>query len=241
MHIIIVLILFLGAYFGHGNASAIFACDFEDGTMCDMHNSDVPINFTVATGETLVHKALGPAFDHTLLTPSGHFLYWYRSSENLSVQVDGSVFASFPLQPNLCLNFAYYINSLSTPDNLTELSVALSGCSKRLIWSTKVIDSDGWQVVQTKLPDDTCSAMLEFFVSSNATEAVSVSVDDILIDICAITSSTTAATSTEISTSSTTTSPSIPTTKALGSCSRYSVLLFIICIFFLINQFGRFT
>jgi hypothetical protein len=252
MHFLILLTLFLGTGFGHGESSPIFTCDFEDGTMCEMQNSDGSINFTVATGQTLVHMALGPAFDHTLGTTLGHFLYWYHSSEIVRVRADGQVFTTFSLQPNLCLKFAYYINSISTPDNLTALDVTLSGCSEGLISSVKVIESNGWQTIQTKLPDDSCTAILYFYVSSNATEAVSVAVDDISIDICAmtspspttgdttptmITSSTTGTAPTEISSSPTMTTPSMPTTTSLGSISRYSFLIFIICIFFLTNQF----
>ena len=144
-----------------------------------------PVNFTVVTGETVTDKALGPAVDHTLNKPSGHFLYWYRSTQNLGVRVDGIVnIPAFILLPNLCLNFAYYIKSMSTPDKLSALGVVLIGCSQGLVWSKKVIESQGWQVVQANLPNDQCSAMLSLFVSSNSTGGVSISVDDIFIDTC---------------------------------------------------------
>jgi len=188
-----------------------------------MNNGATSVAFTVATGETLIDKTLGPAVDHTLNTPSGHFLYWYRPVQNLRVRVDGIINTpAFQLQPNLCLNFAYYINSISTSDKLTALGVALIGCSEGLIWSVKIIDSKGWQTVEANLPQSTCIAMLSFFVSSNATGGISVSVDDILIDTCTITPTTTLF---------------MPSMAALSSSSRYSFLLLVIHVFSLINQF----
>jgi hypothetical protein len=211
----VILTLFVGLSSAQKNGSSIFACDFEDGTMCTMYNAVTVVKFTVATGETLKDKILGPEFDHTLNTSLGHFLYWYRPNENLRIRLDGVVYTpTFQLQPNLCLNFAYYINSISTPDKLTALGVDMIGCAKGLIWSVTTIDSNGWQAVEVNLPQKTCMSMLNFFVSSNSSGGVSVSMDDILIYIC--------------------TGP--PSTAAISSSARY-IVLFLIGIFFSIYQF----
>ncbi|CAF2405546.1 unnamed protein product [Rotaria sp. Silwood2] len=219
----VIVAIFLGISFGRIDASPEFACDFEDGTMCSMNLVSAPINFTVATGQTVVDKTLGPSYDHTFNTPSGHFLYWYRSAQITRVRVDGLIdVPAFLLQPNMCLRFAYYINSISTPEKLTALGVTLIGCTKSLIWSTKIIDSNGWQIVDTRLPDTYCSALLSFFVSSNATAGVSISLDDIVIDFC-----------------STTTTGPIGTTTGCGAVLHYSHFLLVLAtgIFFLINTF----
>jgi hypothetical protein len=113
-----------------------------------MKSGDTSVKFIVATGETLTDKTLGPAVDHTLNTPSGHFLYWYRRTQNLRVRVDGIInIPAFQLQPNLCLNFAYYINSISSSDQLTALGVALTGCSEEFVWSVKSVYNKGWKTV----------------------------------------------------------------------------------------------
>jgi hypothetical protein len=220
MRFFLFVTIFVGLSSAQKNARSIFACDFEDGTMYNMYNAVTVVIFTVATGETLKDKTLGPEVDHTLNTSSGHFLYWYRPSENLRIRIDGVVHTpTFQLQSNLCLNFSYYINSISNPDKLTALGVNMIGCAEGLIWSVKIVDSNGWQYVEVNLPQKTCISMLDFFVSSNSTGGVSVSVDDILIDIC---------------TSPTTTIP--PSTAAMSSSARY-IILFLIGISLSIYQF----
>jgi hypothetical protein len=88
-----------------------------------MNIESSPVKFTVATGQSLTDKTFGPSVNQTLNTASGHFLYWYRSTQNLRVQIDGIIDTpALPLQPNMCLSFAYYINSISTPEKLTVLS-----------------------------------------------------------------------------------------------------------------------
>ncbi|CAF2026722.1 unnamed protein product [Rotaria magnacalcarata] len=142
-----------------------------------MHKPDSNESVTLPRGIWTLSAfivTLGQSTDHTLNTPTSHFLYWYRSVQTIRVRVDG------------------IINLISTPEKLTALGVALIGCSEGLIWSVKKTDSNGWQTVNNILPNNSCSAMLSFFVSSNATEDVSVNFDDILLDFCG---STTAASS----------------------------------------------
>ncbi|CAF3084101.1 unnamed protein product [Rotaria socialis] len=96
------------------------------------------------------------------------------------------------------------------------------------------------------LPNNSCSVMLSFFVSSNGTEGVSVSFDDILLDFC---ESTTAASSSTLATTSATvvtptssstvtpTATTVVTTTGLGTilgCSHFLLFIFT-CISFMIN------
>jgi hypothetical protein len=216
MLLLLIAPLFASLFIGGASVSP-FACDFEDGTMCGMAVGEAPDNFTVATGQSVSDKALGPLVDHTLATETGHFLYWYRPAQVLRVRLDGIIsIPAFMLQPNLCLNFAYYIKSDSSPEKLTAIGVSMIGCLDGLIWSVKTIDSKGWQMVEKRLPEYSCPVMMTFFVSSNATSSVSVSVDDIRIDACKTTTATIPSTTTSQSQSQYTHSISI-----LGICALF--------------------
>lgn len=248
---IVILIVVLSTCFSQIYASPEFSCDFEDGTMCGMNLVTAPINFTIATGETIDNTTLGPLVDHTLNASSGHFLYWYRSAEMTRVRVDGLIDTpSFTLQPNMCLRFAYYINSISEPEKVTALGVTIIGCSQGLLWVQKTITSNGWQTVEHKLPHDSCAALISFFVSSNATTSVSVSLDDIQIDLCEnsttvpiVTTATTAAASAittdtfENITVTILTSP-VVTTHSFGTILHYSyfLLVFTTVVSFIISM-----
>ena len=83
MHLVLIFIL-CSLLQVHG--IPIFACDFENGTMCEMQNDAwvdpdfPPYNFTVVTGENAPDKELAPATDHTYNSSSGHFAYWHHPS-----------------------------------------------------------------------------------------------------------------------------------------------------------------
>lgn len=173
----------------HG--SPMFACDFEDGTMCDMKNGiwydpQIPLyNFTVATGENVPDKELAPATDHTHNSSSGHYLYWHRPARSAHTSMDGRVsLPIFEQHKHLCLRFAYYINSSEVTKNNTMLVIYLKGCYTATLWGLHADDTQGWQTDEIQLNDVSCNVTISFDAWPDIYNAVSVALDDIVVDTC---------------------------------------------------------
>jgi hypothetical protein len=184
--------LVMMVYFHRGDGTPQYKCDFEHSTMCQMNDQqDASVNFAITTGSqaTSDNKKFGPLIDHTLKTPFGHFLNWYRPPNETRMTIDGlSITPSTNLMPDSCFRFAYFINSSTTTDRLTTIIINVFYCGQlNNLWQIETSDSLGWQTVEQQLPiREECSSILKFFtfVSSNATQGASVSFDDIIVDSC---------------------------------------------------------
>jgi hypothetical protein len=170
----------------------VFSCNFENETWCGMQNGawydpELPLyNFTIVTGQTVPDKDLAPATDYTYNSSSGHFLYWHRPSNAIHTSMDGRVSTPmFEQREHMCLNFAYYVKSSQSVSNGTYLMVYLKGCYSITLWAMHTDDTQGWETAVVPLLDETCNVTIRFDVSPYIFSAVSVALDDIVVDICA--------------------------------------------------------
>ncbi|CAF1026127.1 unnamed protein product [Adineta steineri] len=159
--------------------------------MCEMQNGvwfdpTPPLyNFSIATGQNVPDKELAPTVDHTYNSSSGHFAYWHRPSHALHTDVDGRLsIPIFELTKHMCLNFAYYVKSSESTRNTTFLAVAIKGCYTATLWVMHADDTQGWNTAEIQLLDLTCNVTIRFDVWPDIFNAVSVALDDIVIDIC---------------------------------------------------------
>jgi hypothetical protein len=173
------------------NGIPAFACNFENENSCQMQNGvwfnpELPLyNFTIVTGETVLNKELAPSIDHTYNSSFGHFFYWYRPSNAAHTSMDGLVsIPTFEQRDHMCLNFAYYIKSSQSINNESFLGVHIKGCYQTTLWVVRTDDTDGWKTDQVQLLDLTCNVTIWFDVWPSISSAVSVALDDLLIDIC---------------------------------------------------------
>jgi hypothetical protein len=188
MHRVLILILLSSLQV---DGIPLFACDFENDTLCEMQNGvwwdlELPLyNFTIVTGENAPDKELSPNRDHTYNSSSGHFAYWHRPSIAQHTSMDGRLSTPiFELRDHMCLNFAYYVKSSRSISNRTYLSASIRGCYRTTLWVVHTDDTLGWQTAQIQLSDLTCNVTIWFDVSPDIFNAVSVALDDIVVDIC---------------------------------------------------------
>ncbi|CAF1631772.1 unnamed protein product [Adineta ricciae] len=174
------------------HAEPPFACDFEDGTMCEMENGlwfdpQRPVhNFSLTSGELVPDKEIAPSKDHTYNTSSGHFAYWHQPFDSPHTNMDGCLSTPiFELTEHMCLTFAYYIKSVKVDRNGTVLSIYIKGCGFRPLWAVRTDDTLGWQTDEIPLVGYKCNVTIWFNIMANLKNSVSVALDDISVDICA--------------------------------------------------------
>jgi hypothetical protein len=188
MFLVVIFILFSSLQV-HGIPA--FACDFENGTICEMQNGvwlnpELPLyNFTIVTGKSAPAEELAPATDHTYNSSLGHYLFWHRLSDAPHTDMDGCVSTPiFEQRQHMCLNFAYYIKSSESINNGTYLTVYIKGCYTRTLWSMHTDDTQGWKTAEIQLLDYMCNITISFDVSPDIFNVVTVALDDIIVDIC---------------------------------------------------------
>ena len=208
----------------YDGALLTFSCDFDNGTLCSMQTQDrfssSTYNFTIYTAETIPNKQLGPSFDHTLNSSTGGFAYWDREYP-FSATDSGKLFTLKPMESNLemCIKFAYYVNSSVTDRNGTSLWITSGGCFGSTIWSITLDDSQGWQVVQLRAPAFACMETYYFGVYQTVAVAVSVAFDDIDIGQCGEISPSTTTTTTATTSETTTLTTAVISTESMLNTS----------------------
>jgi len=188
--VVVSLLLFLQA-----RGTPIYACDFENGDMCDMQNGiwltpELPVyNFTIMTGENAsVVDDLAPTTDHTYNSSSGHYIHWHRLSRHAPhTDMDGCI--SLPvLEPpeHMCLYFAYYIKSEEVRENITQIAVHSKKCSgsRGALWVLNADDTQGWQTAEVPIMDSDCNVTLWIIAWPDISNIMTVALDDFSVDIC---------------------------------------------------------
>ena len=200
MHLV-VSVFFLLTFVSHATSDPAFACTFENDDWCGMQNGawydPVPplYNFSIFTGLTVPDKELAPSVDHTTNSSSGGFVYWHRPANGGHTARDGRLSTPiFELREHLCLSFAYFIRSSASVNNGTYLVVDLKGCYATNLWVLNRDDTQGWQTDTIQLLDLTCNITIGFALSSSVADAVSVALDDVVVDTCPRYITTTAST-----------------------------------------------
>jgi hypothetical protein len=185
---LLVFILILSPFLQvHG--IAVFACDFEKKTMCEMQNGvwfdpNLPLyNFTISTAENVPDKELAPTTDHTYNSSAGHFLHRPLNAPHTGMHGRVSI-PMFQQHEHMCLNFAYYVKSSASINNGTYLTVYIRGCYGTALWSMNTDDTLGWKTAETQLLDLRCNVTIRFDVMPGISNAVSVALDDVIVDIC---------------------------------------------------------
>ena len=142
-------------------------------------------NFSIFTGLTVPNKELAPSVDHTTNSSSAGFAYWHRPTDGEHTARDGRLSTPiFELREHMCLSFAYFIKSSASVSNGTYLVADLKGCYATNLWVLDRDDTLGWQTAEIQLLDLTCNITIGFTVSSAIANAVSVVLDDVVVDTC---------------------------------------------------------
>ena len=170
-----------------------FACDFDSqmDSSCGIRddytnlNPQSVINYTINSPRSLPDPDLGPR--RSTGWSGDYFLYWSRSISTSPILINGQ-FKTPPIETNrdMCIRFAYFVNStdVQSDENNTEIQISARGCHIETLWSVKLDNSFGWQLVTTSLHPTACTQEIYFRITQKRPTRVAVAFDDITIAQC---------------------------------------------------------
>ncbi|XP_071956926.1 MAM and LDL-receptor class A domain-containing protein 2-like [Antedon mediterranea] len=131
-------------------------CDFESGGICNTWTqaNDDDFDWTFGTGSTATIDT-GPAFDHTLGTAAGHYIYIEASSPRIANDTARIVSTAFYSQNAtqhgdvVCLQFWYHM--YGTHVNRLNIHQKVSGVLTDPIWSMVGEQGNLWKIGQVNL------------------------------------------------------------------------------------------